>query len=196
MSVFDIDNLTCQAPQAQKKPLVLLVDDEVENLKMLSYLLTGEFDLLTARDGFEAIELLDDMRDSKAVQVVISDQRMTNMTGLEFLKKVNHLLPDAILIMVSGTINTKHLFNTIEQAGIFRLLTKPIDPAELLQSVHQGIAAWQLRQELLAKAKDITLEIQVISEELAVKKMALVEVRDNLPLVSIGAPLADNFSID
>ena len=71
----------------EKKHTILVVDDESENLRAIESALKKEFEVMTANDGQEALELIQTMENPQSIHLIISDQRMPRMTGIEFLKK-------------------------------------------------------------------------------------------------------------
>ena len=93
MSVFDINNVPQDQESTSDKPLVMLVDDEVENINVLRQLLESKIQIITGLKGREALELIDNMVDPKKNQLIISDQRMPEVTGIEFLEKIVDKMP-------------------------------------------------------------------------------------------------------
>lgn len=180
MSVFSIQNLAVDAGEKQAKPQVLLVDDEPANLKMLGHLLADDFEVHCAEDGFAAIELLDNMADPAVIQLVICDQRMNNMSGFELLKKINQRMPQTIRIIVSGTVNARSIEASTKQAGLYGFITKPIDPADFLQTMRNAISAFLERRQLQGQCQALAMEVQVISEQLADKKLDLEQTKQKL----------------
>jgi DNA-binding NtrC family response regulator len=118
---------------ATKHP-ILLVDDEPEILFSLRGLLRKEFDLHTANSGAEALEVLH----AHPVHVIMTDQRMPEMTGVELLRRALAACPEAIRIVFTGYADIKAVIDGINQGQIYRYLTKPWDPDELLAVLRQA----------------------------------------------------------
>jgi len=116
------------------KHSILLVDDEPEILFSLRGLLRQEFDLHTANSGAEALEALH----RHPVEVIMTDQRMPEMTGVELLRRARGEYPQAIRIVFTGYADIKAVIDAINQGQIYRYLTKPWDPDELLAVLHQA----------------------------------------------------------
>jgi DNA-binding NtrC family response regulator len=116
------------------KPPILVVDDEPEILYSLRGLLRMEFDVHTAESGQEAIEVLR----RQPVQVVMTDQRMPGMTGVELMRQVQGEWPDAIRMVFTGYADIKAVIDAINLGHIFRYITKPWDPEELRAILHQA----------------------------------------------------------
>ena len=116
------------------KHSILLVDDEPEILFSLRGLLRKEFDLHTANSGAEALEVLR----RHPVQVIMSDQRMPEMTGVELLRRARGECPQAVRIVFTGYADIKAVIDAVNQGQIYRYLTKPWDPDELLAVLGQA----------------------------------------------------------
>ncbi len=124
---------------------VLLLDDEANVLRALKRLLRREgYHILTATNAKEAFDQLA----TEDVQVIISDQRMPEMSGTEFLSRTKNLYPDAVQIMLSGFTDLKSVTSAINEGAIFKFLTKPWDDDELRLVVKQAF-----RQAALQKVK-------------------------------------------
>lgn len=105
-----------------EKGIVLLVDDEPEMLVQLKHVFRQEgYQLLTAESGYEALEILA----LHKVQVIVSDQQMPNMSGVEFLDIAKELYPDTIRIILSGHIDLDVLFDAINRGAVYKFLSKP-----------------------------------------------------------------------
>jgi DNA-binding NtrC family response regulator len=137
---------------ATKHP-ILLVDDEPEILFSLRSLLRKEFELHTANSGAEALEVLH----KHPVHVIMTDQRMPEMTGVELLKRARGESPEAIRIVFTGYADIKAVIDGINQGQIYRYLTKPWDPDELLAVLHQACDQYEQlaeRRRLLRELRD------------------------------------------
>jgi DNA-binding NtrC family response regulator len=131
------------------KPPILIVDDEPEILYSLRGLLRKEFDVHTATSAYEGIQVLR----RQPIHVVLTDQRMPQTTGVEFLKQVRGEHPDAIRLIFTGYADIKAVIDAINQGNVYRYLTKPWDPDELLAVLRQAGAEYQRvaeRQHVLA----------------------------------------------
>jgi DNA-binding NtrC family response regulator len=113
---------------------ILVVDDEEEILFSLRGLLRQEFELHTAQSGSEALDI---MR-RHVIHVVMTDQRMPQMTGVELLEQARSACPEAVRIVFTGYADIKAVIDAINRGQIFRYLTKPWDPDELVAALRQG----------------------------------------------------------
>jgi FixJ family two-component response regulator len=129
--------------------VVLIVDDEPPIVHAVVRLLAFEaFTVLTAMDGAAALDILH----SQTVAVILTDQHMPGMRGVELLRSARTLAPDASRILFSGHIDVELLRAAVNGGEVYRFVGKPWDDDELLQAVRQGVERWELltRSRLLA----------------------------------------------
>jgi two-component system sensor histidine kinase/response regulator len=113
---------------------ILIVDDERPNLTVLRNFLESGYRVHEAQSGPEAIEI------AKAtdLDVVITDQRMPEMTGIELLEKLRDTKPDVAGIVLTGFTDPPALISAINRARVFRFLKKPWQPDDILEAVRQA----------------------------------------------------------
>jgi serine/threonine-protein kinase len=119
---------------AGAKPSVLCVDDEVGVVRSLRWLLQEEFHVETACGASEGLEIVR----RHQLHVVISDQRMPDMTGIEFLSQVRQLQPQAMRLLLTGYADYQAVLDSINQSEAYRFINKPWDNAELLRIVAEA----------------------------------------------------------
>ncbi len=115
---------------------ILLVDDESENLEVYSALLSDAADVLTATSGAQALEILEGRED---ISVIIADQRMDGMTGVELLRRVAAKQPEIVRIVLTGYSDVEPMLQAINRAKTWRFLVKPCDPEQLRASVSEAL---------------------------------------------------------
>lgn len=121
---------------------LLLVDDEPNILSAISRLLRREgYRILTAETPLEAFEILA----KNPVHVILSDQRMPDMTGTEFFARVRQLYPDTIRIVLTGYADLDSVTGAINRGAIYKFLTKPWDDDQLREQIREG---FRLSKEL------------------------------------------------
>lgn len=114
---------------------LLIVDDEPSNLSTLRRLLRREgYRVLTASGGQEGLNLLA----LNKVQVIISDQRMPNMSGTQFMRIVRELYPETIRIILSGFTDLTAVTDSVNQGELFKFMTKPWDDGELVRNIRDA----------------------------------------------------------
>jgi putative nucleotidyltransferase with HDIG domain len=124
---------------------VLFVDDEVNILKALQRLLRSEhMNVLCASRAQEALELLD----KQQCQVVVTDQRMPEMTGVDLLSQVRQRFPDIVRMMLTGYTEMDVAVDAINRGEIYRLITKPWNDDELRATIRQAFDHSDLKNEI------------------------------------------------
>jgi len=121
---------------AESRPPILVVDDEPEILFSLQALLRRDFEVHTAQGGARALEILQE----HPVHVILTDQRMPAMTGVELLTRARGIRPEAIRILFTGYADIKSVVEAINRGQVYRYLTKPWDPDELIALLRQACA--------------------------------------------------------
>jgi two-component system response regulator HupR/HoxA len=137
---------------------VLVVDDEVRSLEALRRVLQDEFEIICARNADEAEAVLA----GELVQILLCDQRMPGESGVEFLKRARDLWPDTIRIIISGYTDSEDVIAGVNLAGIYRYVTKPWRPEELLEIMREAARISKLQRE----AGDVAMEVKPSGERL------------------------------
>jgi DNA-binding NtrC family response regulator len=122
---------------------LLVVDDEQDNLDAFRFNFRKVFDLKTATSGKAALEVLEETE----VAVIVTDQRMPGMTGIEFLKQAREVQPDAVGIIVTAFTDVEVLIEAINLRQIYRYITKPWDSREVKGVLTQAIERFHLVRE-------------------------------------------------
>ncbi|MBW3596109.1 MAG: response regulator [Planctomycetes bacterium] len=148
--------MTDQPPSRKKKHSLLLVDDEPEILYSLKGLLRRDFDLHVAESGRRALEILAE----HPIHVVMTDQRMPEMSGVELMGRVRTEHPEAIRIVFTGYADIKAVVEAINSGGLYRYITKPWDPDDLIETLHQAAAAYDQMVERRRLLGDLRRHVQ------------------------------------
>ncbi len=122
---------------------LLAVDDETSNLQKLRRAFREGFQVFQARSGGEALSLLG----QEPVDVIITDQRMPGMTGVELLGQSLSQCPDAIRIILTGYTEADEMMDAINEGRVHRYITKPWEPFTLRQTVIQDLEHQRLSRE-------------------------------------------------
>ena len=120
--------------QMADKITVLYVDDEENNLFSFKATFRIKYNVLTAISGDEALKILD----SKPVHIIITDQRMPEMTGVEFLEKVLEKYPDPMRILLTGYADMGAVVDAVNKGKIFHYLAKPWNEEELDLTINRA----------------------------------------------------------
>lgn len=135
------------------KQTILCVDDEIDNVDALERLFRKKYNVLKATSAAEALQLLDQNPDQ--VSVIISDQRMPEMTGVEFLEQTLEKHPHSVRMLLTGYTDLESVIMAVNKGQIFRYLTKPWDPVDLANTVDHAAERFQLGKELENKNKEL-----------------------------------------
>ncbi|MDD2763112.1 MAG: response regulator [Opitutaceae bacterium] len=159
------------SPPPSNLPL-LIVDDEAIVLQTLKETLEREgFPVVTSQRARKAIEIMA----GREFSVIISDQRMPEMSGLEFLVECKKLQPHASRILITAVLSLPTIIDSINKGEIFRFLTKPWLREELIATVKNAVN----RYELIQHNAVLQRETQRLNTELTAANQALaVQVRD------------------
>ncbi len=135
----------------RERARILIVDDEEENRQLYCRILSTRYEVLTARDGKDALEQLA----RGPVDLVICDQRMPGLAGAAVLEQVRSLWPDARRMIISAFAAADDLLEAINRGEVERYLTKPFDPSELLLAAEEVLS--ELRRHRAASAELVRL---------------------------------------
>ena len=125
-------------------PTILCVDDEPNILSSLRRLFRGkDFEVRTAESGRAGLALLD----SQSADVVISDMRMPEMDGTQFLEQVRMRWPDTVRLLLTGQSDISSVIDAINRSEIHRYISKPWDDDEIVLTVRQALELKRLEQE-------------------------------------------------
>jgi DNA-binding NtrC family response regulator len=122
---------------------VLVVDDEQDNLDTFRFNFRKLFDLRTAGSADEALEVLE----QTDVAVVVTDQRMPGVTGIELLRRVEQVRPEAVRIILTAYTDVNVLLEAVNMGQIYRYITKPWDSREVKAVLTQAVERFHLRRE-------------------------------------------------
>ncbi|MEM9538837.1 MAG: response regulator [Cyanobacteria bacterium P01_E01_bin.42] len=127
-----------------KKPKMLVVDDEPDNLDLLYRTFRRDFRVYKADSGVNALDVL---QAEGEVAVIISDQRMPEMKGTEFLSKTVPDFPDTVRIILTGFTDVEDLVEAINSGQVYKYITKPWDPNELKEVVDRAADTYKVLKE-------------------------------------------------
>jgi putative nucleotidyltransferase with HDIG domain len=130
---------------------VLIVDDEPDNLALLYRTLRGKYDIVKTTSPIQAL----DMMKNDYFHCILSDHKMPEMDGVEFLKRSSDISPDTMRLLVTAYTDAGILIDAINYAKIYRYIKKPYNPDELLLVVASALEYWQLKYDNNALIKDL-----------------------------------------
>jgi len=151
--VKNFQYILTQVAKERLRHTILIVDDEEDNLQLLNRTLRREYNVITAPDGAEALNILE--KEGKNISLILSDQRMPNMSGTEFLAKTVTEYPNIIRMLLTGYSDIDAMIDGVNKCGLFQYLTKPFDPEELKFIIKGGINAYELTANKKALLQDL-----------------------------------------
>jgi DNA-binding NtrC family response regulator len=150
------------------KHCLLIIDDEPNVCDSVHDLLRREFRVLKAHSAQEGYQIMQE----EEVHIIMSDQRMPQVTGVELLAKVKSKYPQAVRMLFTGFADLESIIAAINQGHIFGFLKKPWQPEELEAAVRQAAAEYDRlteaareREELLAQVHGLQDRVTALEEE-------------------------------
>jgi DNA-binding NtrC family response regulator len=132
---------------------VLYVDDEINNINSFKAAFRRDFEIFTAISAKEGRAILD----SQEIGVIITDQRMPGMTGIEFLESILPIYPDTIRILLTGFSDINAVMDAINRGQVYKYLVKPWQNDELKMYIENALEIYNLRKENKELARKLRL---------------------------------------
>lgn len=124
---------------------ILLVDDEQRLLDGVGRILRKRYEIRTANSGAEGLSVIEEsLAEGDPFAVVVSDMMMPGMSGAEFLAQAHPLVPDTVLMILSGQADLTSTIAAVNNSSLFRFLTKPIEPDDLAVALDAALRQHQL----------------------------------------------------
>lgn len=143
---------------------VLYIDDEPHNLTSFKASFRRNFNIYTVEEAAEARKILE----SKEVHVILSDQRMPKMTGIEFFESIVESFPDPIRILVTGYTDINAVIDAINRGQVYKYLTKPWSEDDIRHAIEKAYEVYRLRkenEELTNKLLDANQKLEFLARQ-------------------------------
>jgi DNA-binding NtrC family response regulator len=137
---------------------VLYVDDEINNLNSFKAAFRRDFEIFVAQSARDGRKILD----TNEIGVIITDQRMPGMTGIEFLESILSVYPDTIRVLLTGFSDMNAVMDAINRGQVYKYLVKPWQNEELRLYIQNALEIYNLRKE----NKELAYKLQVANIEL------------------------------
>ncbi|AFZ28159.1 response regulator containing a CheY-like receiver domain and an HD-GYP domain [Cylindrospermum stagnale PCC 7417] len=173
-----------------KKLKILVVDDEPDNLDLLYRTFRRDFQVLKADSGINALEVL---AAEGEVAVIISDQRMPEMKGTEFLSKTVPQFPDTVRIILTGFTDIEDLVEAINAGQVYKYITKPWDPGELKAVVQRAAETYDLLKQRTEELRRAHAQMGLLTVLVDVTQAASSK---DATLAPIARAFSDTFAAD
>jgi response regulator RpfG family c-di-GMP phosphodiesterase len=135
----------------KEKIKVLYIDDEANNLSAFKANFRRIYDVYTAESAAEGRKILE----TTDIEIILTDQRMPEMTGVEFLESIINEFPNPIRILLTGYTDMQALVDAVNKGQIYRYLNKPWNEEELKMSINQAYEVFSLRKENMELTKSL-----------------------------------------
>lgn len=147
------------------KPCLLVVDDEPDLVQSVKDLLRFDYRVLGATRAAEGLSLMQ----RENVHVVMTDQRMPEMTGVEFLKRIKDAFPDTVRLLFTAYADLSAVCDAINQGNVYRYISKPLQPDELRVVLKQAVDQYRLqaeRKQLLKELQEKNAQLESANADL------------------------------
>jgi len=141
-----------------KRHSLLIVDDEKEILRSLTLTFMQDYEVFTTSSGSEALDILG----KQNIALILADQRMPEMTGVELLSQVFAVNPNIIRIILTGYTDTAAIIDAINQGHIYQYITKPWDRQELRITIKRALESY----EVILENQRLVKELQIVNNRL------------------------------
>jgi two-component system, NtrC family, sensor kinase len=173
----------------KKKPVILCIDDEKMLLmgirQQIKNLVGKEYRIEIAQSGEDALEIIQELQEDKVeLPLVISDQIMPGIKGDQLLVQIHTILPKTLKILLTGQADTDAVGNAINNANLYRYMTKPWEPTDLNLTITEALRRYYQEQELaefyadletkvIERTREVQQQNEVIIQERAAKEAIL-----------------------
>lgn len=141
----------------ERRHTILIVDDDRDVLESLRLSLETDYDVLTAPGGVEGLALLA----RREVALIIADQRMPGMTGVEFLARSQEVSPQTVRMMLTGFADLNAVVGAINEGQVYRYIAKPWEPRELEMDVRRAVESYEMRIALARRVQELGMLCEI-----------------------------------
>jgi len=173
-----------------KKAKMLVVDDELDNLDLLYRTFRRDFQVFKADSGAQALEVLATQGE---VAVIISDQRMPEMKGTEFLSKTVPQFPDTMRIILTGFTDIEDLVEAINSGQVYKYITKPWDAGELKALVQRAAETYDLLKLRTEELRQANAQMTLLAD---IVQVAQISSSLEASLTPIATAFGESFAVD
>jgi len=170
---------------------ILIVDDQVEILNTLKRTFKKDYSVFTASGGEEALKIIAE----NEIAVILSDQRMPEMDGVVFLKKVMQIQPEAIRILITGYADVEASINAVNEAQIYQYISKPFEPDELKLVVKGAFERYNLTRKNKELQAKLIVQNDSLKKENVVLKQQFSDQLDLGNFIGTSAPMQRVFKL-
>lgn len=144
----------------EKKINVLYVDDEIDNLNAFKAVFRRDFEVFVAESADEGMKIIENKEND--IHIVLTDQRMPNITGVEFLASLVKDFPQIMRVLVTGYADLASVIDAINKGEVYRYVSKPWDNVELKNLILQAFEVYDLRK----RNKKLTDDLLMVNAQI------------------------------
>ena len=165
MSIFNFKKQRVMAAKnedknAARKHTIMIVDDEEQQLHSLQSLLSEEYIVIAAQNGQEALDKIKDLKHPETISVIISDQRMPMMTGIQLFEELIALIPKTSRILLTAFTDTPAFLDPYE------FILKPFNPEDFKSSVKRAVEDFEHRKQEEETKRTLEEKVNELSKDL------------------------------
>ena len=172
---------------SNQEKIVLFVDDEEKTRKYFCRLFGDKFNILVANDGMQGLEVFNENIDN--IAVVVTDQRMPNMTGSQLLEKVSDLKPSCIRVLSTAYADIDTAIEAVNKGGLYQYITKPWEINDLEAAIVRAIDLYSIQQERDALLRQKLSSVEMLASSDRVLSIATMAVFRHEELSHVGEAL-------
>lgn len=172
-----------------KKYQILYVDDERSNLSSFKNLFRRNYKIFIAESGQEGLEIIK----NNEIHLVITDQRMPEMTGTEFIGEAKKLIPDSPFILLTGYTDHEVLKEAVNEIGIFRYMNKPFNKDSMTAVIELSLEAFELQRSMVSLNRDLAISQERLSKIAETAIDAIITFREDQTVINANASAAKMF---
>jgi two-component system response regulator HupR/HoxA len=173
------------------KPTVLVVDDEQASLNALKRTLRNDFTVELAQNGKSAVDILHE----KKVSIILADQRMPEMTGVELFRESLEIQPQAIRILITGYTDIEAIIEAINTGEVYFYITKPWEPDELRLILKRAAERYYLQQENQRLMEELQQANEKLSRENIILKQEAGKTGDIANIIGQSRKMKEVFNL-
>ncbi|MBC7586810.1 MAG: response regulator [Chitinophagaceae bacterium] len=152
----------------EKNINVLYIDDEVQNIVSFRAAFRRIFTVFTAESAEAGRKILDENHNENPIQIILSDQRMPQMTGIEFFQSIIPIYPDPIRILITGYTDISAVIDAINVGQVYKYLSKPWVEEDVKNYIYKAFEIFELRRknvELTDKLVDANDKLEFLARQ-------------------------------
>lgn len=182
ISVFDKEKFR-QMQEKEKKMkqhTIMIVDDEEAILISMKYLLSEDYQVITAKDGQEALDIVNKIEHKEDISLIISDQRMPKLTGIRLFEKIKDKLPNTRLMILTGYNDQDVIIDAINKVHVHQFILKPFEPDDLKLKVKRAVEEFDRKLDKEANHLELAKNYPKLKKKYQALKRENKELRHQL----------------